>query len=69
MLSSVYKWLAEKVIARILQPSSVIGYLTAMFAYLSWNPSAIGLEAMKQLALALASVILWLVNERPWIKK
>lgn len=63
------KSLVTSLSSRLLQPSSIMGYVAAVLTYLNWDVSAEGQQAIVQLVAALAAVVLFLVNEKPWIKK
>jgi len=68
-MNFLVKRLSRWVFTRLFQASSFAGYALAVWTYLGWDQSPGGLELLENVLKALAALLLFIFNEKPWTKR
>lgn len=65
MLQKIGLW----IVTRLFQVTSLAGYAVGIWAYLGWDPSSGGVTLLENFLKAFIALLLFVVNEKPWLKK
>lgn len=68
-MTAIAKRILEWAFKRVFQVTSMAGYAVAIWTYLGWDNIEVAAPLVENLLKALLAILLFVINERPWIKK